>query len=201
MALRPTYIPRGSPLPDGSLDLAERPVRLLGLRIGLLDSGAPLSAGVLRRIGLRLRRDHAAGEIRYRRKGSAITGAPLFKDVPAGCDAVLCGVGLCKNTVSSSIRTAIRLEKQGIPTATLIGGAFCLIGQAMAQKCDFPALPVVMLAPPAGGGEPQDGAMTELAAAGEAARLLTAPRAEVVLEFLTKLFPPPAPKARATRLG
>ena len=201
MALRPTYIPRGSPLPDGSLDLAERPVRLRGLRIGLVDSGAVLSAGVLRRIGLRLRRDHAAGEIRYRRKGSAITGAPLLEDVAARCDAAVCGVGLCNDTVSSSIRTAIHLEKQGIPTATLIGGPFCLIGQAMAQKNGFPALPVIMLAPPAGDGEPHDDAMSELCATGEIARLLTAPRAEVALEFLTRLFPPPAPAARASRIG
>ena len=199
MAIKPTSLRLGSPLPDGSLDLAERPIRLRGLRIGLLDSGAALSAGVLRRIALRLRRDHAAREIRFWRKRSTATGAPLLEELAQTCDAAICGVGLCTDTVSSSVGTAIELEKLGIPTVTLIGEPFCLIGRAMAQKRDFPALPVVMLTPPADVGEAPDSAASEFDAAGETARLLTAPRAIVVQEFLTKLFPPPAFAARAIR--
>ena len=199
MAIRPTSILTGTPLPDGSLDLAERPVRLERLRIGLLDSGAPLSAGVLRRIALRLRRDHGAGEIRFWRKRSA-AGSALFEELAETCDAALCGVGLCAGTVAASVRAAIAFEKLGVPTATLIGAPHGVLGRAIAQKRDFPALPMVMLDPPAGDCDSPDGALTEREAAGEAARLLTAPRAIVVLEFLTKLFPPPAP-GPATRIG
>lgn len=197
MAIGLTSNRPGSRLPDGSLDLAERPIRLRDLRVGLLDSGAALSAGVLRRVALRLRRDHAAGEINFWRKRTAAADTPLLKELSETCDVAICGVGLCADTVSSSVGTAIGLEKLGIPTVALIGRPFCLIGQAMAQKRDFPALPVVMLAPPADDDEPRDGAASEFGATGEIARLLTAPRAIVVQEYLTKLFPPPTLAARA----
>ncbi len=197
MNSRSTALPPDSPLPNGSLDLAERPVRLRGLRVGLLDCGAALSAGALRRIALRLRRDHGAGDIQFWRKGLGATHTPLFEEVSQACDVALCGVGLCRDTVSSSVWAAIALERRGIATATLIGTPFGVVARAVAQKRDFPALPMALLAPPAGDRVPPDSATSELGAADEAARLLTAPRAAVVQEFLTKLFPPPVSAGRA----
>lgn len=187
----PTLHPPDRMLAAVSLDLAERPARLRGLRIGLLDNGRDFSGEVLAGAAEALRRAHGTGEVRVWRRRLPGWDAALLAAMAAACDAAVIGVGQCGASAPSSVRDAIALERRGVPTATLIGRAFCPLARAVAQRRAFPALPIVMLADPVGDREPARIHAKGGEAAAEIARLLTAPRAIVVQEFIAKIFPPP----------
>ena len=89
------------------------------------------------------------------------------------------------------------LEKQGIPSVTLISCSFYSLGQMVATHLDYPGLPIVMLPHPVGDTDAARVRQKGIEAAAEVVRLLTTPVAEITKEFAGK--EPPLPDHAVAR--
>ena len=83
------------------------------------------------------------------------------------------------------------LEKQGLPTVTLISCSFFSLGQAVGRQLDYPGLPIILLPHPIGDNDLEKVRDKGRDAAGEAARLLTTSAEAVAHEYMTREFPIP----------
>jgi hypothetical protein len=66
-----------------------RPVRLAGLRAGLLHNGKPGGEVILERIAARLRDEHGVAEVLRWRKPHPSAGATFLAELRASCDVVV----------------------------------------------------------------------------------------------------------------
>jgi hypothetical protein len=85
-------------LPTGAVEavgrgLAQRLVSLRGARIGILDNSKEFADLVLAGLAAALQRDHGVERITFWRKAYLGVGSPFSREMAAGCDAVVNGVG------------------------------------------------------------------------------------------------------------
>lgn len=85
------YVPTGDPATTAAR-LAPRLRTVRGARIGILDNCKEFADLVLRGVAEALERDHGA-VVRFWRKSYLGMPSPFAKEMAAGCDAVINGVG------------------------------------------------------------------------------------------------------------
>ena len=85
------YIPTGD-LATAAGKLAPRLATVRGMRIGILDNCKEFADVVLRGVAQVLERDHGAS-VRFWRKSYLGIPSPFAREMAAGCDAVINGVG------------------------------------------------------------------------------------------------------------
>jgi hypothetical protein len=85
------YVPTGD-LATVAASLAPRLQTVRGKRIGILDNCKEFADVVLRGVAEVLERDHGA-VVRFWRKSYLGIPSPFGKEMAAGCDAVINGVG------------------------------------------------------------------------------------------------------------
>ena len=86
------YVPTGAVETDPKV-LAERPETLRGARIGILDNCKEFADLVLKGVAEVLKREYGVGEVRFWRKDYLGRPSPFAREMAAGCDAVINGVG------------------------------------------------------------------------------------------------------------
>lgn len=86
------FTPLGEPNNPRS-ELAQRPLSLVGLRVGLLDNGKEFSDIVLESLGEILKDDFQVSEIRFWRKGYPAKLAPFLDEMARESDIAISGVG------------------------------------------------------------------------------------------------------------
>jgi hypothetical protein len=84
-------------VPTGAIDKIEHPLAprlrsLQGARIGILDNHKEFSDLVLRGVAQKLQREHGVA-VRFWRKDYLGRASPYAREMAAGCDAVINGVG------------------------------------------------------------------------------------------------------------
>ena len=182
----PTSVPDTLPL-----KLAPRPGTLRGARLALLDNGKEFSDQVLDAVGEVMKREYDVGEVTIWRKGFPAKAAPFILEMAPSCDVVVNGVGHCGSSSPWSVHDAVALEKEGVPTVTLISRSFCPLGQVVAQRLAYPGLPIVLLPHPIGDADEDKISQKGLDAVEECVRLLTTPGETIDAEFQAKKFPLP----------
>ncbi len=119
----------------GTAPRAPRPARLSGARIGLLVNTKQNAAPFLDEVGRLLTERHGAGSVMARTKVNFAAPADedLVKEMAAGCDVVVTGIGDCGSCSASAVADGIVFEAAGIPAAVICSDAFTVTADAMAE--------------------------------------------------------------------
>jgi hypothetical protein len=125
----------GSPRAPEPAARAPRPARLLGLRIGFLDT-AKQNADVLLS-GLARELTDGYGVAVTSRQTKHACGqpldAPLVHEMAGECDAVVIAIGDCGSSCTSAIADGIAFERAGVPSAVICSDAFDVTARATAE--------------------------------------------------------------------
>ena len=181
------FVPAAEPYAEPGT-MAVRPGSLVGLRLGVLDNGKEFSDVVLEALAEVLKRDFAVAETQFWRKGYPAKAAPFIREMAASCDVVISGVGHCGSSTPWSVHDSVALEKNGIPTVTLISRSFCALGQTVARGLGYEGLPIIELPHPIGDPDRDRIRRKGIDAVMESVRLLTTPAPQVINEFKDKHF-------------
>lgn len=133
--LDPTREVRG-----GKMAYAPRPDSLKGKRIALIENTKYNSDRVLQMIGEILVDEYGAeGTKLYHKIYSSVPAhEAIITDVRENCDFMIAGVGDCGSCSSGSVLDGILLEKEKIPSASIITHVFVNTGRAMAKQWSVP---------------------------------------------------------------
>lgn len=127
-------------LRDGKMEYAPRPPSLEGLRVALIENTKWNSETVLRKIGDQLVSQHGVTEfeIFHKRYSSVPAHEEIIETVRKEFDVMVAGVGDCGSCSSGTVLDGILLEKEGIPSASIITSVFVPTGHAMAAQWAVP---------------------------------------------------------------
>ncbi len=128
--------------PTGATATAARPAAprarrrddLAGATVGLLVNTKQNAAPFLDEVGrLLIERYGAAGTV-ARTKVNFAAPAPedLVKEMTAGCDVIITGIGDCGSCSASAVADGIAFEAAGLPAAAICSDAFRVTADAMA---------------------------------------------------------------------
>jgi hypothetical protein len=119
------YDPRGI-VESASVPIADRPKKLDGLRLAILDNSKWNANKVLRASMSVLEKTIRFGQVTYYVKQSfSKDAAPeLIAKIATNNDLVLTAIGDCGSCCSCCIRDSVALEKLGIPSAAIITTEF-----------------------------------------------------------------------------
>lgn len=161
----------------------ERPERLDGLRIGLLENTKRNAATFLDEVGIRLA--ERAGGLEFVRRTKTQFAIPLTDDqveeIRSECDVVVIGVGDCGSCSASAVADGILLEAKGIPTAVVCTDAFEATSRAMAELQSRPDYPFLLTEHPVANLTPEQVAGRAAGMADDILRRLTAPQHAVAV--------------------
>lgn len=128
-------------LDAGAWSYAERPARLAGKRIGLVENGKDNSDRLLTALGEVLNDQYGLAAVRMWHKSSPARGvSPEQMDEMklAGIDFVVAGIGDCGSCSSGSVLDGLLLEENGLPAAVIWTRPFAPTGQARAAARGVP---------------------------------------------------------------
>jgi hypothetical protein len=152
------FLPDSEPRPDIE-KLADSPVSLAGLRIGVLDNGKPNAGYVLAYAAERLAADTGAEVSVVTKKGpyglSANAAIPMARDIferlLAETDIVLTGLADCGSCTAYSVSDAIELEKAGKPAVVVTTTRFEPIAVTLSASFGLADVRKLVLPHPLGG--------------------------------------------------
>jgi hypothetical protein len=106
--------------------LAPRRGDLRGATVGLLVNTKQNAALFLEEVGKLLVERYGAAGVMARTKMAFALAAPddLLKELTAGCDVVVSGIGDCGSCSASAVTDGVALESRGVPTAVICSDAF-----------------------------------------------------------------------------
>jgi hypothetical protein len=124
----------------GRMVYAPRPDSLKGKKVGLIENTKYNSDRVLEMIGKILVDEYGVAETKlyHKRYSSVPAHEEIIRDVRATCDFMIAGVGDCGSCSSGSVLDGILLEKEKIPSASIITHVFINTGRAMAKQWSVP---------------------------------------------------------------
>ncbi len=124
----------------GTMTYAERPASLSGLRVALIENTKWNSETVLRKLGERLVATQGAASfgLFHKRYSSVPAHEDIIETVRKEFDVMVAGVGDCGSCSSGTVLDGILLEKEGVPSATIITSLFEPTGRAMAAQWAVP---------------------------------------------------------------
>ena len=127
-------------LREGKMKYAARPASLEGLRVALIENTKWNSEAVLHKIGDKLVADHGAAgfKVFHKRYSSVPAHEEIIETVRREFDVMIAGVGDCGSCSSGTVLDGILLEKEGIPSASIITSVFVPTGHAMAAQWAVP---------------------------------------------------------------
>jgi hypothetical protein len=119
------FDPRGV-VEASNTPIANRPAKLDGLRLAILDNSKWNANKILRGSTAALQQSIAFGKVNYYVKESfSKDAAPeLIEEIAANNDIVLTAIGDCGSCCSCCVRDAVELEKRGIPSVAIITTEF-----------------------------------------------------------------------------
>ena len=158
----PILDPTGSTATATREPQGSRPVRaprrrnLRGATVGLLVNTKQNAAPFLDEVGRLLLEGHGATATMARTKVNFAAPAPeeLIKEMTAGCDVIITGIGDCGSCSASAVADGIVFEAAGLPAAAICSDAFGVTADAMAELRGAPGYryaitphPVAVLTP------------------------------------------------------
>ena len=129
---------------------------LRGATVGLLVNTKQNAAPFLDEVGRLLVQQHGAIGTMTRTKVNFAAPAPddLVKEMTAGCDVIITGIGDCGSCSASAVADGIAFEAAGLPAAAICSDAFRVTADAMAELRGAPGYryattphPVAVLGP------------------------------------------------------
>ncbi len=135
---------------------APRPASLQGARVGLLVNTKQNAAPFLDEVGRLLTERYGARSVVARTKVNFAQPAPeeLIKEMQAGCDVIVTGIGDCGSCSASAVADGVAFESAGVPAAAICSDAFRATADAMAELHGAPGYryattphPVAVLTP------------------------------------------------------
>ena len=135
---------------------ARRRPDLHGATVGLLVNTKQNAAPFLDEVGRLLVEEHGAKATTARTKVNFAAPAPeeLIKEMTAGCDVIITGIGDCGSCSASAVADGIAFEAAGLPAAAICSDAFRVTADAMADLRGAPGYryattphPVAVLTP------------------------------------------------------
>jgi hypothetical protein len=114
---------------------ARRPASLRGATVGLLVNTKQNAAPFLDEVGRLLQERYGAAGVMARTKVNFAAPAPedLVKEMTAGCDVLITGIGDCGSCSASAVADGIAFESAGLPAAAICSDAFKVTADAMAE--------------------------------------------------------------------
>ena len=127
-------------LRSGQMSYAPRPSSLKGKRVALIENTKYNSDRLLEMIGEILVEEYGvAGTKMYHKRYSSVPAhEEIITDVRKTCDIMIAGVGDCGSCSSGSVLDGILLEKEKIPSASIVTHVFVNTGRAMAKQWSVP---------------------------------------------------------------
>jgi hypothetical protein len=134
----PILDPTGTVTPARNAKTATRAPRrgdLHGATVGLLVNTKQNAAPFLDEIGRLLADRYGAAGTMARTKVNFAAPAPedLVKEMAAGCDVIITGIGDCGSCSASAVADGIAFEAAGLPAAVICSDAFKVTADAMAE--------------------------------------------------------------------
>lgn len=135
---------------------APRRADLRGATVGLLVNTKQNAAPFLDEVGRLLVERYGATGTMARTKVNFAAPAPetLVKEMTAGCDVLITGIGDCGSCSASAVADGIAFESAGLPAAAICSDAFRVTADAMAELRGAPGYryattphPVAVLTP------------------------------------------------------
>ncbi|MBV9854297.1 MAG: hypothetical protein JOY82_07180 [Streptosporangiaceae bacterium] len=135
---------------------APRRASLRGARVGLLVNTKQNAAPFLDEVGRLLVERYGASGVLARTKTNFAQPAPeeLIKEMQAGCDVIVTGIGDCGSCSASAVADGVAFETAGTPAAAICSDAFGVTADAMAELRGAPGYayattphPVAVLTP------------------------------------------------------
>jgi len=125
---------------SGHMSYAPRPASLKGKRVALVENTKYNSDRILEMIGEILVEEYGVSETKlyHKRYSSVPAHEAIINDVREICDFMIAGVGDCGSCSSGSVLDGILLEKERIPSASIITHVFINTGRAMAKQWAVP---------------------------------------------------------------
>jgi hypothetical protein len=125
---------------SGHMKYAPRPRSLGGKRVALIENTKYNSDRLLEMIGEILIAEHGAASTKmyHKRYSSVPAHEEIVDDIRKNCDVMIAGVGDCGSCSSGSVLDGILLEKENIPSASIVTHVFINTGRAMAKQWSVP---------------------------------------------------------------
>jgi len=122
---------------------ARRRKNLRGATVGLLVNTKQNAAPFLGEVGRLLAERYGATGTMARTKVNFAAPAPedLVKEMAAGCDVIITGIGDCGSCSASAVADGIAFEAAGLPAAAICSDAFRVTADAMAELRGAPGYP------------------------------------------------------------
>jgi hypothetical protein len=122
---------------------APRRRALRGATVGLLVNTKQNAAPFLGEVGRLLAERYGATGTMARTKVNFAAPAPadLVKEMAAGCDVIITGIGDCGSCSASAVADGIAFEAAGLPAAAICSDAFRVTADAMAELRGAPGYP------------------------------------------------------------
>ncbi len=148
--------PTGAATRSAAAPRAPRPASLSGARVGLLINTKQNADPFLHEVGRLLTERYGARGVLARTKVNFAQPAPeeLVKEMQAGCDVVITGIGDCGSCSASAVADGVAFESAGVPAAAICSDAFRATADAMAELRGAPGYryattphPVAVLTP------------------------------------------------------
>jgi hypothetical protein len=127
----------------GTAPRARRRRDLHGAVVGLLVNTKQNAAPFLDEVGRLLAERYGATGTMARTKVNFAAPAPedLVKEMAAGCDVIITGIGDCGSCSASAVADGIAFEAAGLPAAAICSDAFRVTADAMAELRGAPGYP------------------------------------------------------------
>ncbi len=130
---------------------APRPARLNGLRPGILENSKPNAQLLMESWVEALSEQFDLAPVTIGHKAVTTPPSRATLDALASCDFVLVGTGDCGSCLAWTVRSALALEKRGVPTVCVGSDAFRHQFEVEAENCGMPDLRFVYVTHPLGG--------------------------------------------------
>jgi len=130
--------------------LAARPARRAGLRLTIIDNGKPKARPLMLAIADHLRHDLPDLRVAVVSKSSASwpVGTDEAKEIAAGTDLVLAGLGDCGGCSANSLADAVAMEALGVAATVVITEPFQGLVASYAARLGAPGYPCLVLPHP-----------------------------------------------------
>lgn len=140
------FDPRGE-VREAATPIARRRGALEGLRLGVLDNSKWNANKILRGASAALASRVRFAQVNYYVKASFSKDAAgeLIAQIARENDVVLTAIGDCGSCCSCSIRDAIALEREGLPSAAIITTEFVTESALTRMALGMPELSVVVI--------------------------------------------------------